>query len=177
MARLHTSLRTHTSFNGFPQQILALLLLVAFPLCTNAQVYGSRSHTMTISVATINNVTVSSGSVSLTISAANVTAGQDAMGPVVNTATSLLWGFNSSLRKVTVATNLAAPKFTLTVLAVAPTVGTAAPAVTLSTTATDFLTNLGRSSGSCTLQYTGTALASKGAGTDTHTVTFSVAAQ
>lgn len=177
MARALTSLRKFTCLKKLPSYVSISLVLLAFPLCVHAQTYGSSSHTVTVTVATINNLAVNSGSVSLTISAADVTAGQNVMGPVVNTATSLLWGINSSLKKVTVQTNLGAPMFTLKVLAVAPTQGTASAEVTLSTTATDFLINLGRSSGTYTLQYTGTALASTGTGTDSHTVTYTIAAQ
>ena len=132
---------------------------------------------MTVSVATVNVIQVSGGSVNLSLGSTAVTAGVDLMGPVTNTSTTLLWGFNSSLRKVTVKTSLASPKYILKVLAVAPTAGTASSEVTLSTTAADFLTNTGRSSGSCTLQYSGYALASKGTGSDSHTITFTVAAQ
>ena len=153
------------------------LILAANPRAAYSQVYTD-SHTVTVSVATVNILLITGGSVSLSLGAGNVTAGVDLMGPVTNTATTLLWGFNSSLRKVTVNTNLATQKYILKVLAVAPTQGTAAPEVTLSTTAADFLTNTGRSSGSCTLQYRGYALASVGTGTpDSHTITFTVAAQ
>jgi hypothetical protein len=157
--------------------IALLVALIFSPRGVQAQTYGSRSHTVTVNVATITNVAVSSGSVSLTIALANVTAGVDLMGPVTNTATTLLWGINSSLKKITARTNLAAPNYILKVLAVSPTTGTAAPEVTLSTTATDFMTNVGRSSGTCTLQYSGYALASKGVGSDSHTITFTIIAQ
>ena len=177
MTRSLTSFRKSTALNKTLLPIALLVILIAFPHSLRAQVYGSRSHTATVNVATITNLALSSGSTSLTISSASVTAGQDLMGPVVNTATSLLWGINSSLRKVTVRTNLAAPNYTLKVLAVAPTQGSASAEVTLSTTDTDFLINLGRSSGTCTLQYTGTALASTGTGTDSHTLTFSIVVQ
>jgi hypothetical protein len=152
--------------------------LICFPRGVYAQTYGfDNNNTVTVTVATITNVAVSSGSVSLTMALANVTAGQDLMGPVTNTATSLLWGINSSLKKVTVKTSLVAPKYTLKLLAVSPTTGTAAPEVTLSTTAADFMINLGRSSGTCTLQYSGYALASTGVGSDSHTITFTIATQ
>jgi len=158
--------------------LFALMFVAALlPQGASAQVYGTDSHNVTVTVATVNIVQVSAGTATLTLSSAAVTAGVDLMGPVTNSATSLLWGFNSSLRKVTVQTNLVAPKYILSVLAVAPTQGTASPEVTLSTAAADFLINTGRSSGSCTIQYTGYALASAGSGTDTHTITFTVAAQ
>ncbi len=157
--------------------LVLLAALICFPQGIQAQVYGSRSHNVTVNVATINVVAVSAGSVSLTIGLADVTAGVDLMGPATNSATSLLWGSNSSLKKITVRTNLAAPMYTLKILAVSPTAGTAAPEVTLSTIDTDFMTNVGRSSGSCTLQYSGFALASAGVGTDSHTVTFTIVNQ
>lgn len=153
-----------------------VILLFGFSAQMEAQVYGTSSHTVTVTVATINVVQVSSGSVSLSIIGAGVPAGQDQMTAVDQT-TNLLWGVNSSTKKITVSTNLAAPTFTLNVLALNPTQGTAAPEVTLSTVATDFLLNIGRSSGTCTLRYTGIALASQGMGTDTHTITFTVATQ
>ncbi len=161
---------------------LVLLALFGTFFCfassVQAQTYGQdNNNTVTVTVATITNVAVSSGSVNLTMALANVTAGQDLMGPVTNTATSLLWGINSSLKKITVKTNLAAPKYTLKLLAVSPTTGTAAAEVTLSTTAADFMTNVGRTSGTCTLQYSGYALASKGVGSDSHTITFTIATQ
>lgn len=158
--------------------LVALVLICAGTLQrASAQTVYTDSHNVTINVATVNILLITGGGVALTLGAGAVTAGVDLMGPVTNSATTLLWGFNSSLRKVTVKTSLAAPKYILKVLAVAPTTGTASPEVTLSTTAADFLINTGRSSGSCTLQYSGYALASKGTGTDSHTITFTVAAQ
>jgi hypothetical protein len=177
MARAPIRFRKPTDLNKALVFPALLLIFACVPQGASAQVYGTDSHNVTVTVATVNIVQVSAGTASLTLSAAAVTAGVNLMGPVTNSATSLLWGFNSSLRKVTVKTNLAAPKFILKVLAVAPTQGTASPEVTLSTTAADFLINTGRSSGSCTIQYSGCALASAGTGTDTHTITFTVAAQ
>lgn len=142
----------------------------------HAQTYGSANHAITVVVNTITMVSVSSGTVSMTITGTGVLAGQDQM-TATNSATSLLWGVNSSLKKITAQTNLAAPLFAMKLLAVSPTAGTAAPEITLSTIAADLLTDIGRSKGSCTLQYTGVALASQGTGTDSHTITFTVAAQ
>jgi hypothetical protein len=156
--------------------VALFLILAAHPKWAVAQTYTD-FHNVTVTVATVNIILITGGNVSLTLGAGAVTAGVDLMGPVTNTSTTLLWGFNSSLRKVTVQTSLAAPKYILKILAVAPTQGTASPEVTLSTTAVDFLINTGRSSGSCTLQYSGYALASVGTGTDSHIITFTVAVQ
>jgi len=148
----------------------------ALLLPAQAQVFGSGSHTVTVQVSPITSVAVSGGSVSLAITAASAVAGQDQL-TITDKSTQLLWGTNSSSKKITVMTSLAAPLFTLQLLALNPTQGTAASQVTLSTTAQDFLLNIGRSSGTATLQYTGIALASKGTGSDAHVITFTVATQ
>ena len=137
---------------------------------------GSDFHTVTVQVSTITGVAVSSGTVNMNIAGASTVAGQDEMS-LVNQTTSLSWGINSSLKKITVNTSLAAPKYTLKLLAVSPTVGTASSEVILSTTAADLMIDVGKSSGSCTLKYTAIALASQGTGTDAHTITFTVITQ
>jgi len=153
--------------------LLSLLLILGL-LPANAQrVYGSRNHRVTVTVATITAIQVSAGTVNLNIAGANAVAGQNLMS-VTNQTTSLLWGINSSLKKITVNSSLGSPLFTLKTVAVNPTQGTAASEVTLSAIASDFLLNVGRSSGSCALRYTGEALASQGTGTDAHTITFTV---
>lgn len=141
-----------------------------------AQVFGTDAHTVTVQVAPITSVRVTGGSVNLNISSANAVAGEDQMS-VSDQSTSLLWGTNSSLRKISVSTSLAAPKYMLQLLALNPSTGTAAPEVTMSAASRDLLLNIGRSSGSCTLRYTGIALASQGTGNDVHVITFTVAAQ
>jgi hypothetical protein len=158
--------------------VFLALILCLFCLVSRAtaQIYGSDFHTVTVTVATITAVQVSSGTVSLSITGAGAVAGQDQM-TVVNQTTNLLWGTNRSTRKITVRTSLAAPQFTLKVLALNPTVGTAMPEVTVSTVATDFLRDIGRSSGTCALRYTGIALASQGIGNDSHTISFTATAQ
>lgn len=154
------------------------ILFISFGGITKvqAQAYGTASHTITVVVNTITMVSVSASSVSMTITGTGVIAGQDQM-TVTNSSTSLLWGVNSSLKKITAETNLATPLFAMNLLAASPTAGTAAPEITLSATPTDLLTNIGRSLGSCILQYTGVALASQGIGTDSHTITFTIATQ
>ena len=155
---------------------IAAIVLCIHPGRVFAQVYGSGQHTVTVQVSQITLVKVTSGTVNLNIAAASVVAGQDQMS-VTDQSTGLLWGVNGSARKITVATNLAAPHYTLEIQALSPTQGTAAPQVTLKTTAQDFLLNIGRSSGTSTLQYTGVALASQGTGSDAHTITFTVQSQ
>jgi hypothetical protein len=150
-----------------------LTLLLAAGSLSNAQ---TASHTATVRVSTITALQVSSGTVNLSITGALVVAGQDLM-TTSNQTTSLRWGVNSSSKKITVRTSLAAPKYTLKIEAASPTQGLSAGTVTVATLDRDLLLNIGRSSGTCTLAYTGEALASQGAGTDAHTITFTVVTQ
>ncbi len=154
----------------------AVLLL---PAVFSPEAYGqplTTGHTITVTIQPITVLQVTAGIVNLGITGANAIAGQDQM-IVTDQSSSLQWGTNSSLRKVTANSNLSAPLFTLKLLAVNPTAGNAGTEVTLSTIAGDLLLNIGRSSGSCVLRYTAIALASQGTGTDSHTITFTVQAQ
>jgi len=154
----------------------ALLLVMLLPQrSVNAQTYGGPwSHNVTVSVQTITLLRVNGGAVNLSISGGGVVAGQDQM-TVVDQLTGLSWALNSSNKKITVATNLGAPTYSLKLLALSPSQGTAASEVTLSTTAMDLVNGIGRTAnGSCTLRYTGVALASQGTGSDNHTITFTL---
>jgi hypothetical protein len=162
--------------NSSPLLRLILIPLLCSGWFVSAKSQTTASHTVTVQVSPITYLQVSSGTINMTINGANAVAGQDIM-MTTNTSTSLLWGTNSSLRKITAQTSLVAPKFTLKLLALAPTQGTSAPEVTLSTSPADLLLNVGRTKGTCTLQYTGVALASQGTGTDAHTITLTIQAQ
>lgn len=137
--------------------------------------YGSAVNRVTVNVNAITQVRVIGGAVSFNINDAIAIAGQNSMS-MTNTATQLQWATNSGARKITAATNLGTQLFALRLIAVSPTTGTAAPEITLSTVATDLMLNIGRSLGSCTLQYTAVALASQGTGSEIHTITFTVTA-
>jgi len=152
------------------------LLFGILPSFGFGQTYGSATNRITVKVQAITVLQISAGIINLSITGSNAIAGQDQMMTTDQTST-LAWGTNSSTKKITVNTSLATPKFTLQLVALNPTVGTAASQVTLSTTAADLLTNIGRSSGTCGLLYTAIALASQGTGTDAHTITFTVATQ
>ena len=158
--------------------LFAFLAIGAGTLWTTAysQVFGTASNTITVIVQPITVLQLSAGIVNLTISGSNAIAGQDQMTTTDQTS-SLSWGTNSSLQKITASTSLATPLYTLELVAVNPTSGTAASQMTLSTTAADLVLNIGRTSGSCALLYTGIALASQGTGSDAHTITFTVQAQ
>ena len=162
-----------TSAQGAMFIATAAVLVV---LAQNAGAQTTARHTVTVQVSPITVVQVSGGTVNLNVTNAVAAAGQNTM-TVTDQSTSLLWGVNSSTRKITVSTSLAAPHFTLKILALNPTQGTAAPEITLSTAPQDFLLGIGRSTGTCSLRYTGVALASQGTGNDVHVITFTVSAQ
>jgi hypothetical protein len=156
--------------------LLVVALAAARPPIAVGQTFGSDFHSVTVQVNPITVMQMSAGSVTLTITGADAVAGQELM-TASDASTQLLWGTNSSLRKVTASTALAAPVFTVNLVALNPTFGTAAPEFPLSTTAQDVLLDIGRSSGRCTLRYTASVLASQGTGTELHIITFTVVAQ
>lgn len=125
---------------------------------------------MTVTINSISELALAGGSVSITVNSA--TAGSEPEAS--NTDTNLNWSTNASGKKVTVATNLSAPKFTLKVLVQSVTGGTAASEVTLSTTATDFITAISNAAGGCELKYTAVAAVTAGTGTDFHTITYTL---
>ena len=155
--------------------VLILMVMGAFWQTSSAQI-ATDAHTVTLQVNQITLLAVSSAALNLTIDGSVAIPGQDLM-VVTDQTTMLLWGTNASAQKVTVNTSLAAPLFTLRVVALSPSVGTPAPEVTVNTVPTDFILNIGRSSGSSQMRYTGEALASQGVGTDTHIITFTIVAQ
>jgi hypothetical protein len=161
---------------AMPRAILILLILVLAVTPPARAQYGSAVNGVTVNVNAITQIRVIGGAVAFNITDAIVVAGQNTM-TLTSSATQLQWATNSGLRKVTVQTNLGAPKFTLRLLASAPTQGTAAPEVTMSTVPTDLMLNIGRTLGSAVLQYTAVALATQGTGTDIHTITFTVTVQ
>jgi hypothetical protein len=133
----------------------------------------SANHSVTVQVNAINELALTGGNVTLTISTA--TAGQQPDSATNSTCT-LAWTTNQANRKITAATSLATQNFALKVLAQSVTGGAAAPEVTLSNTAADFVTGVSKSVGGCTLRYTASATAAQGTGSDVHIVTYTLTA-
>lgn len=154
------------------------VLIMLFFLLLPGTAFGQATahHTVTVVVQTITLLQINVGTIALNITGVGVIAGQDQM-TATDQSTTILWGTNSSLKKITVNTNLAAPIYVMKVLALNPTTGTATSEVTLSTLNSDLIINIGRSSGSSSLRYTGVALASQGVGKDTHFITFTIQSQ
>jgi hypothetical protein len=143
---------------------------------SDASSQDSDNHTVTVQVAEISVVDVTASTLNLNILDGDIQIGRDLMF-VTDQSSSIFWGTNSSSRKVTANTDLAAPQFELRLVASSPTRGTPAPEFALSTIPQDLLLDIGRSLGSSLLQYTGVAYASQGTGTDVHTITFTIVAQ
>ena len=154
--------------------VFIMLFLVLLPSFLLSQ--RTDHHTVTVVVQPITLLQINAGSVNLNITGVQWIVGQDQM-IATDQSTTILWGTNSSLKKITVHTNLVVPIFVMKVLAVNPTIGTAVSEVTLSTVDCDLILNIGRSSGSSNLRYTGIALASQGTGKDTHSITFTIQSQ
>jgi len=136
---------------------------------------NSDFHTVTVDVEAINEAAITGGDLTLTINTA--TAGQEPDDAVDNTTCDLDWTTNEDTKKITVETDQAAPTYTLKVVAQNVTGGTAAAEVTLSTTgANSFVTAISKTTGGCDLQYTASATAAQGTGSDVHTVTYTLTA-
>jgi hypothetical protein len=150
------------------------LFLVLLPSLSLSQT--TDHHTVTVVVQPIALLQINVGAVNLNITDVQWITGQDQM-IATDQSTTILWGTNNSLGKITVSTNLVVQIFVMKILAVNPTIGTAASEVTLSTVSNDLILNIGRSSGSSNLRYTGIALASQGTGKDTHSITFTIQSQ
>lgn len=156
--------------------IFTLALAGVIAGTARGQTFGTDAHTVRVSVLPIATVGASVGTLSLNMAAGTIVPGQDQM-VVTDQSTTLSWGINSANRKITATTSLAAPLFQLRMVALSPTRGTAAPEFVVSTVARDLLLDVGRSTGTCTVRYTGTALASQGSGTDSHVITYTVQTQ
>lgn len=148
-----------------------LTVLAALSLSTAAFAGTTASHTVTVDVQAINEVVVSGGNVTLTINTATAGSEPDAQ---TDTSTSLAWTSNSTGKKITAETDVAAPAFTLTVEATAVSGGTSAGPITLSTTAQSFVTGVATTTGGATLSYGASATASDGTGTEAHTVVYTI---
>jgi len=157
--------------------IISLVVVALCLVLTGVAMAGNTdSHSVTVQVNAINEINVAAGEspapeIILIISTA--IAGSDPT-EVTDTSCTLLWTTNQASKKITVVTNQASPKFTLKVLATGVTGGTAAAEVTLSTTAANFVTGIATAIGVCTLEYTASAMAAQGIGSDVHTVTYTI---
>ena len=167
---------TSTMKSIFHNTPISLFQIVLFSVIFYSLSFSQASHTVTVVVQPVSLIQVNVGTINLNMTGANAIAGQDQMS-VSDQSCTLLWGTNSSLQKISISTNLATPLFTIKVEALSPSTGNANPEFTLSSIAQDLILDIGRSSGSSNIRYTGVALASQGTGTDSHVITFTIQAQ
>ena len=158
------------------RRLIAVWLAVVLVLALGGIVVAANldSHTVTVQVSAINELAIIGGNLTLTINSA--TAGSDPDDATDSTTCDLLWTTNQASKKITVATSLASPNFTLKVVAQNVSGGSAASEVTLSTTAQDLVTAIATTIGDCDLAYTVSATAADGTGSDIHTVTYTITA-
>jgi hypothetical protein len=127
----------------------------------------SDSHTVTVNVSAIDDVTLTGGNVTLSITALDTAT--------TNNASSLAWVTNQATRRITVASSMNSV-YGLTVTPTGFTgAGTpAGSAVTVGTTAQNLVTAISTGSGSCSLQYSATAEPTDGTTSEVHTVTYTI---
>lgn len=158
------------------KKLLGIILAGAllFGLTGIAAAADNGNHSVTVMVNAINELAIDGGGITLTIDSA--TAGDNPDNATDETTCDLRWTTNEPNKKIVVKTSKAHPTFTLKVAAVNATTGTAAGAVTLSTTDQDFVTGISKTFGACNLSYTAIALASDGTDLtgETHTITYTL---
>ncbi len=133
---------------------------------------SSATHTVTVRVAPVSAVEVTGGDLELAIG-----QGEPSTGPATAsdaTTCDLHWVTNQTNQKITVATDLASPRFALRVEAFNATGGRPAGAVALNTTSQDFVVDISRGTGKCDLCYTATAVELVELASDVHTVIYTI---
>jgi len=155
--------------------IILMAVVFLFSLSNPVFAADTDNHTVTVTVAAINEVAITGGAITLTIDTA--TAGGEPTNATDATCT-LDWTTNELTKKITVETTVGVPpqNFTLQVQATGVTGGTSGGLLTLThaAAAQDFVTGVSQTIGDCTLSYTASATAAQGTGTDTHTVVYTI---
>ena len=112
------------------------------------------------------------GNVGLTF--ASPVPGQDFSDVIDDTSCDLEWSNGPGTFMITVATNNSSPTASLVFHALNVTKGTSSGDVHLSTTSMNFVTAIPQGMGNCDLEYTASVSLTDGAGTDVHTVTYTM---
>lgn len=149
--------------------LMAIIVIFSFAKLSFAA--NTDSHTVTVTVGTVNEIAITGGGLILTIDSVDFTA--------TDSTCSLDWATNQTSKKVTVATTVGVPPqlFGLTVEATGIVGGGASSGVvTLShgAAAQDLMTGISEEIGGCTLLYEASAAPDQGTGTDVHTVTYTL---
>ena len=155
------------------QKFVIILVLALLALSTTAMAQTD-NHTVTVTIPAINEVAITGGDFELIFVVP--APGDDPADVSDGTTCDLDWSTNTASQKITVVSNIASPVATLTVTAGAVSGGTTTGAVTLNTTAGDFVTGVSLGTGGCDLEYSASCVASDAAGSEVHTVTYTITA-
>lgn len=152
-----------------------MIICVCMVLCAavGALAADNDNHQVTVTVNAINELAVTGGDITLTISTATPGSNPDA---VSDNTCGLLWTTTEASKKITVVTDQAAANYTLKVEATSVSGGTSAGQLTLTNVAQNFVTGVATTIGSCTLSYDASATAAQGAGTVVHVITYTITA-
>jgi hypothetical protein len=157
---------------------LRVWIATAFGILTTVSAFSqeaSTSQTLTLQVFETNRIDVSQRAVTMVINQASLETGNPV--EAVNEDGNLTWITNGDNKKITVASNNAAPRFLVKVhaLDVTGSTGVAAPEITLNDNTTrDLVMGVTRSFGKCKLRFVASAKVSDGIGTETHVITYTV---
>jgi hypothetical protein len=137
-------------------------------------VMAQSSHDVTVSVSAISVMEMTGGG-DLTITINACSDPGEEPDPVQNSDRGLEWTTNETSKRITVASNSAYSTYSLAVVATGVSGGSAAPSVDLDDADThDFVTGVAETVGACTIQYTASATAAAGTGSEEHTVTYTL---
>ena len=153
-------------------------ILAVLSLMTVASAFGQEAttnQTLTLQVFETNRIDINQRAVTMVIDQASLETG--APIEATNEDGSLFWITNGENKKITVASNNAAPRFLVKVnaLDVSGSSGVAAPEVNLNDNTTkDFVVGVSRSWGKCKIRFVASARVSDGVGTETHLITYTI---
>jgi hypothetical protein len=156
-------------------RIPTVAMLVALAVGSTLAQDASTTQTLTLQVTETNRIDVSQRSLTMVINQASLETGN----PVEATDDNgnLIWITNGENKKITVATNNAAPRFLVKVQAldITGSTGVAAPEITLKdNTVQDLVMGVTRSWGKCKIRFMASAKVSDGVGTETHLITYTI---
>lgn len=146
---------------------LSAILALAF-LSLPAMAADTANHTVTVTVAAVNEVAISGGNVDLNIGSTYAAAD--------SSTADLSWSTNESGKKITVVSSLSTINYPLLVEATSVSGGTSAGAVTVSNVAQDLVTGISLTDGTADLSYSASATAGDGTGVEAHTITYTILA-
>ena len=151
--------------------ILSAVLAFSAP----AYAQSSASHNVSVQLLELSDISIDGGDVSIVLD--EFDSSTNWVKPESDQSTELEFRHTSAAsQKITVETDNADPAFDLSVEARDPSNGTAAGDVQLSTVSQDFLSDIAAGQGEADLRYTASAPMGAAAGTDSHTVTYTLLA-